>query len=300
MTSPQESKITIRQAISKLQKDCGKYIADGDRDIIHLMEHIAELNETGIYKYLDKELTKDQTKRLNKAISRLKKDEPIEYVTGISHFYGNRFSVNKNTLIPRVETETLVDLARSIISEKTYQPYSKAEKLNIVDVGTGTGCIIISLALATKEPANYYATDISPEALKIARENTETYKLKSKITIKKGNLLNPISSRIKFDLVVANLPYIPENDLPILAKSVEKYEPKIALDGGHNGASLIRELLIQAQPRLRQNASLILEIQPKLVETVMDFAERFYPKSKRYIAKDTSEMDRFLVIQKLS
>lgn len=286
--------ITVREAIQKIQKEIKDSLPDKDRDIIEIMEYVIGLNEVGIIKSFDYKLTPKQLKKLNEAISRLKKNEPIEYITGMSHFYEYKFRVSPKTLIPRVETEHIVDLALERIYKKVFR--EKPVVPTVVDVGTGTGCIIISLAKSIREPVQYHATDISPEALKIAHKNVKAYELEDQITLAKGNLLSPIPPKVKFDIIVANLPYIPEHDLQILPKSVKDYEPHKALDGGENGTSLIKELLVQAEKRLKPEGSIILELQPKILEKVGKFAERFYPKAKVSVAKDTFDVDRFVVI----
>lgn len=289
-------KLTVKQAIQEVRKKTSGHLPNKDCDVMALMEHIIELNETGILRALDNKLTPAHKKRLADTIKRIQNDEPVEYVTKVAHFYGHRFKVSKDTLIPRIETETLVSLASSAIYEKLFTENRK-KRLNIVDVGTGTGCIIISLALSLREPANFYATEISAKAHSIAEKNISTYKLNKKVNLKLGNLLDPLSKRTSFDIIVANLPYIPLSDLPVLAKSVRSYEPRQALDGGINGASIIRELLIQSSTRIKPGGTIILELQPKLIEKVTEFAHRFYPEATTKPVKDTFDVDRFLIIQ---
>jgi len=288
--------LTIKQAIKQIRNETEKHLPNKDSDVIKLMEYIIGLNETGILRALDRKLTLAHKKRLNSTIKRIRNDEPIEYITKIAHFYGHRFKVSKNTLIPRVETETLVSLTSSAIYDKTFNE-KRTKKLNIVDVGTGTGCIIISLALSIREPANFYATEISRKAHTIAEENVSAYKLAKRINLNMGNLLDPLPQRTKLDVIVANLPYIPQSDMPILAKSVRNYEPRLALNGGLNGSSVIKELLGQASERMNPKGTILLELQPSLIEKVTDFASRFYPKSKIRSMKDTFNIDRYLIIE---
>lgn len=288
--------ITVKQAVQKVRKETSKHLPNKDSDVMTLMQYIIGLNETGIIRALDRKLTSDHKKRLSDTIKRIQNDEPVEYITGIAHFYGHQFKVSKDTLIPRVETETLVSLASAVIYEKVFAENRK-RKLNIIDVGTGTGCIIISLAMALREPANFYAAEISPKAHSIAEANMSAYKLNKKINLQLGNLLEPFSKRTNFDLIVANLPYIPQSDLPILAKSVRDYEPRQALDGGANGASVIRELLIQASTRIKPKGTIILELQPKLTEKVTRFVSRFYPEATTQLLQDTFKVNRFLMIK---
>lgn len=296
MTERATADLTVKQAIQKIRKEASRHLPNKDADVMALIEHIIELNETGILQAMDRKLTPAHKKRLTDTIKRIQNDEPVEYITKIAHFYGHRFKVSKDTLIPRIETETLVSLASSVIYEKIFTE-NRTKKLNIVDVGTGTGCIIISLALSLREPANFYATEISEKAHSIAKTNISAYKLNTKVNLKSGNLLDPISKRTNFDIIVANLPYIPLSDMPVLAKSVRNYEPEQALNGGINGASIIRELLIQASTRIKPGGTIVLELQPKLAEKVTHFAHRFYPEATTKLIKDTFDVDRFLIIK---
>lgn len=270
---------------------------------MRIMEHVAELNETGIIQSLDKKLTPRQVRRLLDTIDRLKNEEPLEYIVGSSDFHGRRFYVSKSTLIPRIETEMLVNLTVGYAKEKLYcenfrtRSKSKKPKLSVIDVGAGTGCIIISTALMIKEPVAFYATEISQRALDVAQKNTDVYKLKSKIRMERGNLLEPIDRRISFDIIVANLPYIRTVDIDALSTSVKDFEPRSALDGGENGAKAIRELLVQSTERLNPKGVVLLEIQPKIISTVTEFANRFYPDTKVEIHPDTFKEKRYLVIR---
>lgn len=254
---------------------------------------------------LDKKFLSKHSQKLDEIMERLQEDEPLEYILGFAQFYEHQLKVTKDTLIPRVETEGLVELAKSQIYERLFNaksqvPNSKSQdepSLHIVDVGTGSGCIILALATSFREPIKYYATDIDSKALEVARENIETYDLDEKISLFRGNLLDPISPNIKFDIIVANLPYIPKHDLPVLDNSVKDYEPTLALDGGMNGASVIRELLVQAKERLAQDGAILLELSSKVVEPATKFTKRFYPKAKIWTAKDVFDRERYLVIE---
>lgn len=291
--------MTIREAIQRIQEEALDFLPNKDTDISEILQFILKKNEVDILQNLDLELTTKQNTKLDEVIQRLQADEPLEYITGLAHFFGFKFKTNKDTLIPRVETECLVSLALSKIHERNFsQSAGGPPQVNIVDVGTGTGCIIISLARSLETPqARYFATEICPKALKVAQKNLEYHQVEDQINLKKGNLLEPIPSKTKFDLIIANPPYIPQYDLPILQESVRKYEPTIALDGGPNGASIIRELLFQASSRLNPGGAIILELQSKIVERVERIAERFFPKAKLSIERDSFDAERFLVIQ---
>lgn len=294
--------MTIREAISRIQSEAHTNLPNKDADIVRIMGHIAEQNETGILQNLDQTLTGKQISLLEKILERLKTDEPLEYILGSGDFHGRRFYVSPHTLIPRPETEILVDLLTGYAHEKLYTGNfntsfsSNGPKLSIADVGTGTGCIIISTALIIREPLSLYATDISSEAIATAEKNLEAYKLKSKITMKCGNLLEPIESDVKFDIIVANLPYVTSAEMDTLQSSVRKYEPALALDGGKNGTDVIRGLIVQASDRMNPSGKIILEIQPSIADTVTAFSQRFLPNARTEIIRDLQENNRVLVI----
>lgn len=289
---------TYRNAISHAIAETSSLLPDGDADVMHLLEFVLELNETGIIQNLEKKLTEKQKKRLSECIMRIKKEEPLPYIISSASFFGHRFKVTPDTLIPRVETERLVELAQAALFEKLFDENTKTSTtLNVIDVGTGTGCIIISIAKDIQEPVNYFASEISEKAHKVALENIAEHGLDKKIALSHGSLLTAVEDDIKFDLIVANLPYIPKADLAILPKSVKDFEPEVSLIGGENGASIIRELLVQSLDRVKKNAIIMLELQPKILEIVINFARRFYPKAKISIAKDQFDTDRFVIIK---
>jgi release factor glutamine methyltransferase len=294
---------TIREGIMKINEEAREKLSNKDSDTLRIMERVAELNETGILQSLDTQLTSKQAGKLDSILKRLETDEPLAYILGSAEFHGRKFHVTKHTLIPRAETETLVDLASGYAQEKLYSGAfrtgrgRKAPKLSLVDVGTGTGCIIISIAFSIREPVSLHASEISPEAVTTAQRNIKAYKLTKDIDLRCGNLLEPFDPNMKFDIILGNLPYITSAEMGTLAKSVRDYEPHTALDGGKNGADVIRELLVQASKRLSPEGLVILELQPNIIGTVKTFVKRFYPKASMDIVQDTFETDRFIVIR---
>jgi release factor glutamine methyltransferase len=178
-----------------------------------------------LFSGLEKELTISQTENLMRLTERRGSGEPSAYITEHREFYGLDFKVDARVLIPRPETELLV--------EKAIKDCRQFGYTSVADIGTGCGCIAISLAL-NLPGATIYATDISPEALEVAEDNCRIHKVKSGIKLLCGNLLEPLHRPV--DLIVANLPYV---------KTVEitsKYEPETALNGGENGLEIIKAL----------------------------------------------------------
>lgn len=184
-------------------------------------------------------------------------DQPIEYWLGQVEFCGLSLKIDQRALIPRIETEQLVEL----VVEELKRLGKKKTNLHTIDVGTGSGAIITALAknFATSENTiNFWAIDVSLEALELARENAAS--VQTKINFLESDLLANQNLPKKFDLIVANLPYIPSKRMPNLPKSVKSYEPLLALDGGKLGLELIEKLSEQALNRLTADGVLWLEI----------------------------------------
>lgn len=234
------------------------------------------------------EYTQSNLLPLDTILKRIKLNEPWEYIKEEGEFRGQNFKLDNNTLIPRVETEIMVDIAKQELL-KSPTPYT-----HIVDVGTGSGCIIISLEKEISEKASakryeYLATDIVKDALDIAKENKEKIINQSAIKFVQTNLLEDISfPKESFCMILANLPYIPTQQYLDLDKSVIDFEPRAALDGGEDGIKYYEELLIQiAQKKLKGCA--IFEIEP----STLDSFKPLYPK----VIKDQYDKDRFVLIR---
>lgn len=195
-----------------------------------------------------------------KASDALATTAPVEYITQKAEFCGHIFTVNPAVLIPRVETEELVDAVCTAL-EKTYAAH--AQKLHVIDVGTGSGAIAVSLAsqLSAKNiPYTLTASDVSAEAITIAQKNAQAI-LPATATLQfvQGSLLEAAPPDQLFDAIVANLPYIPSARIITLDASVKDHEPHLALDGGSDGLDLIRALLLQAKTHLKPGGKIFLE-----------------------------------------
>ena len=184
---------------------------------------------------------------------------PIEYLTGKVTFCGLEFSVNQSVLIPRVETEGLVELALQVIAELLDRARS-GEKLQLLEVGTGSGAVMICLDQHLAEAKIEYqltATDISAEALAVAQNNAQWLSKKQPLLIK-NDLLTGLTGQ--YHLIVANLPYIPSNQINQLDEGVKNFEPRLALDGGVDGFSMIKLLVDQAVSHLLPEGTILLEV----------------------------------------
>jgi release factor glutamine methyltransferase len=197
---------------------------------------------------LDKELSKNNILTFKKYLKRRSKDEPIAYILGEKEFWSKKFDVSRHTLIPRPETELLV--------EKLYLIF-KGKKISILDIGTGSGCIILSLLSILKQSVGV-GIDISRKAIFIARKNAIKHKLLNRIKFFNRSFENIFA--VKFDLVVSNPPYIDRKKIKNLSNDIKKFEPIMALDGGNDGLDLIKKVIYKAKYILKINGILALEI----------------------------------------
>ena len=196
-----------------------------------LLAYILGTSRAVLIAHPERPLTPAQLDRYQALVRRRAADYPLPYLTGRLEFYGLEFEVTPEVLIPRPETEMLVELALA------RQPASA------VDVGTGSGCIAVSLAVHLPE-ATIYATEISPAALAVARRNAERHGVAERVRLLAGDLLSPCPGPV--DLIVSNPPYVSTGERASLPASVREYEPSLALDGGSDGLDVVRRLLAQA------------------------------------------------------
>ncbi len=235
-------------------------------------------------------LTDMQLKQLDSWKKRRLAFEPMAHILGISDFRGLHLKVGPGALIPRQETEELVELVIDHIKESI-------NDLRIAEIGTGCGAIALSLldwSMSNGKQVDITATDISQDALKIAKENLKIISKfniqHSKLTLVSGNLLEPIVESV--DIIIANLPYIPSHWLETLDSSVKNYEPEVALDGGEDGLTLIKAMLKDAPRVLKPNGLIFLEIWHE--HEVKDFAE--FTQFETKIHKDSFGRNRFAVL----
>jgi release factor glutamine methyltransferase len=213
----------------------------------HLLAHVLNRKRIELYLEFERVLTEEELAPLRGLVRRRGQGEPLQYLLGTVEFCGRVFLCDKRALVPRPETEQLVELLKSQISH----PASR-----ILDVGTGSGVIALSLAANFPE-ATVAATDISDDALALARENAERLGLTNRVEFLTGDLL--LSVNHVYDLIVANLPYVAVVDRPVLSREV-LHDPEVALFGGERGDEMVRKLIEAAPSRLKSGGLLALEI----------------------------------------
>jgi release factor glutamine methyltransferase len=267
----------IQSATSYLEKHG---IEDARLNAEHLLAHaLGKKKRLDLYMEFDRPLSDAERGPLRDLVRQRIQGVPLQHLLGTAEFHGREFLCDARALVPRPETEQLVDLA--------LQSKIPNQKSKILDVGAGSGVIAITLALELPE-ASVTAIDASPNALALARENAE--RLGATVTFVEGDLL-PTESE-KFDLIVANLPYIPSGEIPTLSREVQR-DPHSALDGGADGLDLVRRLIEQAIPRLEPGGKMLLEIGHDQAANV---AEIFATHGYRDIAihKDYPGIERFV------
>ena len=193
--------------------------------------------------------------KIAEGYKRRKNQEPLAYILGYKEFYGFKFYVNKNVLVPRPETEEIIDRVLSFMKKHPNQG------LDICDVGTGSGCIAVTLAKRLPQ-AKIYALDKSKDALKVARENAKHHKIGSRITFLEGELLEPLTKKV--DIIVANLPYVKSDKISDLESQISDWEPRIALDGGVDGMSHYNRFFSQVPKYLKRGGNIWYEINGKI------------------------------------
>ncbi len=221
---------------------------------------------------------------LEEAIERLKKGEPVQYIIGDVDFYGNIIKVNKNVLIPRRETEELV--------EKTLEKIKKIfpeRNINIIDIGTGSGCIPITMKKFLPN-SNISAVDISQEALKVAVDNSKINN--TDINFIHSNLFENVSG--KYHCIISNPPYIKENEE--IMDIVKNNEPHLALYAPNDGLYFYQEIIKEASKYLEEKFIIAFEIGETQGQEIINIAKKYFPNSNIILEKDLQHLDRFVFI----
>ena len=238
----------------------------------------------------NRSLTYAQSTQLEELTLRRCNKEPLAYIFEEREFFNQRIIVNPSVLIPRPETESLVEQA--LLWLKTQPKLGK--EFIVTDDGTGSGCIALSLALQNI-PIQLIATDISLPAITVARTNFQKYQVSHNIELIQSDLLSPFS--FPLDLILGNLPYLPDDSIPTLEPEIREHEPLIALKGGPNGTELNLKLLTQATTLLNSPGAVILEIDPEQGKIIAQTAKLLFPNGRISLTKDLGGLDRVLIIE---
>ncbi len=265
--------MTVQQALKKYHK-----IDETELFLSHLLK----CSKEELYLQYNKILTKIQQTKLKKMIADFRKGKPAAYILGFKYFYGLKFSVNKNVLIPRPESEWLIDQALSFIA------YNK-KPIKILDLGTGSGCLAVAVAKSAYfSGAKVFAGDISNQALILAKQNAKLNRVNVKFI--KSDLFKNIPG--KFDLILANLPYVPSKDYKRLYKNL-KHEPKNALVDKNGDFYIYEKLLTELPQHLNSGGRLFLELDPK---TKIYLESKSWPNYKFKFFTDLNDLNRYCII----
>jgi release factor glutamine methyltransferase len=250
-----------------------------------LLAHALQKPRTWVIAHMDISLSSAQMEQLNGSLHRLVFGEPLPYIIGVQQFYGLEFIVSPQVLIPRPETELLVEESLRWLSEQE-------GKRRIVDVGTGSGCIAISIA--KNVPGLFIvASDISAQALQVAQKNILLHHVEKDVQLLQASLLGPIHFQI--DLLCANLPYIPAGKLKNL--QVTKFEPMLALDGKESGFYWIEALLSQALNRMASPSLMLFELESTQEDMALHFAHLHFQTAHCQVLKDVAGLPRLLRVE---
>ncbi|MBW2592303.1 MAG: peptide chain release factor N(5)-glutamine methyltransferase [Deltaproteobacteria bacterium] len=258
-----------------------------------LLAHVLDLKRIDLYVRYDQPLGKNELTAFKALIKRRIAREPVAYILGSREFWSMDLKVSENVLIPRPETECLVEAALGVLPENALDAPKQ-----VLELGTGSGAIV--LALASERPANsYFASDVSPTAVALARDNARLHRLDDRICFFAGAWFDPMDCNdLKFDLIISNPPYIPTDDIKSLQPEIRKYEPCTALDGGPYGLDCLNLIIHRAVQYLAEHGVLLLEMgydQKNAIAAIVNAAGCY---DRVEFMKDYSGHDRMVTLRK--
>ncbi|MBW2615324.1 MAG: peptide chain release factor N(5)-glutamine methyltransferase [Deltaproteobacteria bacterium] len=260
-----------------------------------LLAHQLKSDRVNLYLNLDQPLTEKEVSGYRALIRRRLGREPLQYITGIQEFWSVDFMVDARALIPRPETELLVEQAVRLLKPAAE---SENQEPKILDLGTGCGTLAVSLA---KEVPNgqIWATDKSQDALELARLNAERHGVSDRIEFKEGDLWEPLMNLgIKFDIILSNPPYVASEEYNDLPPEVRDYEPRSALDGGDGGTYYIERIITEAPDFMKPKAWIILEMAPDQTEKALHLLEKTEGYADSARIRDYSRLYRIVMAQR--
>ena len=273
-----QSNLTLVEALNR----ASLFLKENDHaagDAQNYWMHYKDWSLTDLVTYLHQPITMEDWTAFETILERIVNDEPIQYILGYADFYDRRFKVNKDTLIPREETAGIIDLAKDLSPRR------------ILDIGTGSGIIGITMALENPE-AMVMMSDISEGALEIAGENAIQHG--TAVSLVKSDVFDNIPAIEKFDLILSNPPYISQDELDVMDESVKKFEPKSALFAERNGLAIYEKIAQQAPDYLTDEGTLIVEIGYRQGGAVKEIFSNTFPEKLVEVLKDFNGLDRYV------
>lgn len=277
--------MTIKELIIKYSKELEPISSTPRLDVETLLQKVLNVDRLYILLNLERVLSEDEEKLFNKFINERLNNRPIAYIVGNREFMGLDFYVKEGVLIPRPDTEILVEEVIELAKNKG--------NIKILDIGTGSGAITVSLAKYL-DNANITSVDISEIALEIGKINAVNNNVDSKINFVKSDLFTNIDKNMKFDIIVSNPPYIKREVIETLDKQVKDFEPYNALEGGIDGLDFYRAITMQAKDYLKKDGILAYEVGHDQSEDVSKLMDK-YGYTNIYIRKDLQQIDRVVI-----
>ncbi len=270
------------------------HLPDATLEAEVLLRHVVDMSRAELYAALDRPLGEAEVAELERLTGLRTEGKPLAYILGHREFYGIDLAVTRHVLVPRQETELLVE---QVIEWHARRAGNGADRgpatVKIADVGTGCGAIAVAIASSLPHAA-IYATDISGDALKVADANRRRLGIEGRVQLVRTDLL--LGIRGTLDVIVSNPPYIPTEQLSSLAREVQA-EPRVALVGGGDGLTVIRRMLAQAAERVNRGGIVLTEIAPEQLDRVMAEAATLFPDARIRSAMDLLEMPRAVAIE---
>ncbi len=276
---------TVGRALARGTKRL-RATGSGAVDARRLMTFATGWEGAALIVHRDDVVDEDELALFDRALARREAGEPIAYIVGSAGFYGRSFAVTRAVLVPRPESEHVVEAAIAELQSRA------PERRRAADIGTGSGILAITLACEVPD-AKVFATDISADALAVASTNARTLGVQKRVKFFEGDLAAPLGARAPLDVVIANLPYVPSGDVPQSPDPVS-FEPHVAVDGGPDGLDLYRRLLAQLPSLLAPGAALFFEAAPPTIEALAELVSAAFANAHVEIGEDYAGLERFV------
>lgn len=279
---------TIREVLDWAAQDfAGRGIESPRLDAELLVAKALGIDRVGLYLDLNRPLLERERSAIRPLVTRRREREPVAYILGHRDFYGRRFAVTPDVLIPRPDTETLVEHALECIPQEA--------PCRVLDVGTGSGAIAVTIA-AERPLATVTATDISEAALRVASKNAELHEVAARVRLEKADLLGGAD---QYDVIVSNPPYIASAEIKTLQAEVQEHEPIAALEAGEDGLDVIRALLPASEPATVSGAQMLIEIGAGQAVSVVDFAAEHTAWQPVAVYPDLNRIERVVHLRRI-
>ena len=287
---------TIGKILKWTEEYFQKYNIENPRlDAEVLLGYVLNKERIFLYVHFDQPLDSEELAKFKECIKKRAMKMPVAYITGVREFMGLDFKVTEATLIPRPDTEILVETAMERLGKIACNEAGTGKCF--ADLGTGSGAICLSILNYMKE-IEAVTVDISPKAIAVAKENAEKFAVSDRIEFLEGDFLKPLENKGKFTAILSNPPYIPKQDILGLESDVKDFEPMGALDGGIDGLDFYRQLLVKSANYIEDGGFLAIEIGINQSQAILEMAKRNLMWGKVEVIKDLAGIDRCVVLWK--